>query len=328
MKIYNKIVIDIKTGAVIEEISFEYFGPIAETKGGGSVQTEDKEYNARMATISEEQQEMATQMYNHYMYGVDYDPNEQVTGYYDANGRFVEAKTYDPSTGSTGASWLSNGQYNVNVPEGASLVSITRGELNNYDPEAVVSEMDLMDKQIQDAFGLSDDETESLRSKLSLETSANTAAESLIPAQTELEHARISGASSLVPAQTELEHAQISAASSLVPAQTEVEHARLSGMSPIIRKYYEAAGKDINVNDRMNEASADVAQSAGAARDSMGRNIALRGGNINSGYGRSMMKDLTSDTMKADAFARTGARRDAETEQLERYRSALTLGDF
>jgi hypothetical protein len=35
MKIYEKIVFDIATGEVLEEISFDYTGPIAEYKGGG-----------------------------------------------------------------------------------------------------------------------------------------------------------------------------------------------------------------------------------------------------------------------------------------------------
>lgn len=36
MKIYNRIVIDMRTYAVIEEDSFEYSGPVCELKGGGS----------------------------------------------------------------------------------------------------------------------------------------------------------------------------------------------------------------------------------------------------------------------------------------------------
>lgn len=39
MKIYERVVIDMKTGAVLEEDSFEYTGPVAEAKGGGGGST-------------------------------------------------------------------------------------------------------------------------------------------------------------------------------------------------------------------------------------------------------------------------------------------------
>jgi hypothetical protein len=39
MRVYNRLVIDIATGQVLEAESFDYLGPIAETKGGGSSTT-------------------------------------------------------------------------------------------------------------------------------------------------------------------------------------------------------------------------------------------------------------------------------------------------
>lgn len=67
MKIYNRVVIDIETLKVLEEDSFEYEGPIAKCFGGGKTETTtitynynyDAEYNARLATIAERQQEIA-----------------------------------------------------------------------------------------------------------------------------------------------------------------------------------------------------------------------------------------------------------------------------
>ena len=47
------------TGAVLEREGFEWNGPVAECKGGGggsTVNSVDYDYNARMATLSEEQQ--------------------------------------------------------------------------------------------------------------------------------------------------------------------------------------------------------------------------------------------------------------------------------
>jgi len=64
MKIYNRVVMKIETGEVIEEDSFEYEGNIIELKGGGStINSIDPEYNARMATIAEAQQGMAEEYF-------------------------------------------------------------------------------------------------------------------------------------------------------------------------------------------------------------------------------------------------------------------------
>ncbi len=61
MKIYEKVVISMDTLEVVEEQAYEYDGVVAKCKGGGSstTNTQDKEYNKRMATIAEAQQAMA-----------------------------------------------------------------------------------------------------------------------------------------------------------------------------------------------------------------------------------------------------------------------------
>lgn len=66
MKIYTRVVFDMATMEVIEEESYEHGGPVAECKGGGSstTNTVDYAYNARMATLSEEQQDWAREYYN------------------------------------------------------------------------------------------------------------------------------------------------------------------------------------------------------------------------------------------------------------------------
>ena len=63
MRIYNRLVINISTGEVIEENSYEYSGPIMLCKKGGSSggSNIDYAYNARMAAIAEQQQAQATE---------------------------------------------------------------------------------------------------------------------------------------------------------------------------------------------------------------------------------------------------------------------------
>lgn len=68
--IYTRVVMDMETGDVLEQDGFLYDGPVAEcggnSGGGGSstTNTVDKAYNARMATLSEEQQSWARDYFN------------------------------------------------------------------------------------------------------------------------------------------------------------------------------------------------------------------------------------------------------------------------
>ena len=74
MKVYTKIKFNIDTMEVIEEESFNYSGDVALCKGGGG-QAVDKEYNRRMAGISERQQNMAEEYFKFWQ--SDYKPFEQ-----------------------------------------------------------------------------------------------------------------------------------------------------------------------------------------------------------------------------------------------------------
>jgi hypothetical protein len=77
MKTYNKLVYDLKTGDIVEESFFEYDGIIAECKGGGgsTTNTQDPEYNKRMAAIAEAQQAMAEEYFQYWK--TDFKPFER-----------------------------------------------------------------------------------------------------------------------------------------------------------------------------------------------------------------------------------------------------------
>lgn len=70
--IYTRVVIDMASGEVLEQDGFVYDGPVAEcgggsgSGGGGSTTTNtvDKDYNARMAAIAEEQNTWARDYFN------------------------------------------------------------------------------------------------------------------------------------------------------------------------------------------------------------------------------------------------------------------------
>ncbi len=76
MKVYTRVVIDMTSGVVEQEDSFEYSGPVLLCKGGGGGgDNVDREYNARMATIYEAQQGMANDYFD--FWKSDYQPMER-----------------------------------------------------------------------------------------------------------------------------------------------------------------------------------------------------------------------------------------------------------
>lgn len=66
--IYTRVVFDMTTGDMLEQEGYWHDGPVSECKGGGggssTTNTVDYEYNARMATLSEEQQGWARDYYS------------------------------------------------------------------------------------------------------------------------------------------------------------------------------------------------------------------------------------------------------------------------
>ena len=76
MKIYTKIVIDIATGEIKEEESFDYSGPIAECGGGApEPSSQEEEYYAAMADIAKTQQMIAGEYFD--FWKAEYKPLEE-----------------------------------------------------------------------------------------------------------------------------------------------------------------------------------------------------------------------------------------------------------
>lgn len=75
MKVYTYVRIDISTGETLEERSFEYTGDVALCKGGGGQSSVDKAYNARLASIYEQELSMAQEYFAFWQ--SDYKPFEQ-----------------------------------------------------------------------------------------------------------------------------------------------------------------------------------------------------------------------------------------------------------
>ena len=169
MKIYNRIVMNITTGEILEEESYQYDGPVALCKGGGGGTTTsvDYVYNDRMATISEKNQKYADEMYNMFKYGVTYNPESASGEKYktgkmmdnpewdDWNKKNEQYKKYMRSGGGNG-DWQSPGYGLPRVdspgPEPSKqieeMANRTNGEVEGYDPNTP-TEMSLMQDKIQ-----------------------------------------------------------------------------------------------------------------------------------------------------------------------------------
>lgn len=294
MRIYNKIVMHIATGEVLEEDSFEYEGLIAECKGGGggSTTTVDPVYNARMAALAEKNQVYADEMYHMFKYGVPYDPyadsgERRETGKMIENPEWEEwskkdqayrarSTTSDPYAGAGQAAYPPGPEPSKTIPEYAN---ITNAEEFAWDPENTVSEMQLMQKEIEAEY-------------------------KLLPQKTEVAGLGLT-----------LQSEQLKAATELLPQQKQVASA-----------FYEDALSGVNVEERVSQARAGVEQDFSRIEERGKRGMSRMGVDPTSGKGLSAFADLEISRATALAGAGTAAKTQAEAESFERKRSAVGMG--
>lgn len=133
--------------------------------------TIDPEYNRGMLELSQKADSRSQILFNQFRYGVDYDPNEEVTGYMDESGKFVESKDA-PSSTVNAPGGLNSGGYpdplvgardergylikkestgtTQQTPTAQNMITKTRGEVNGYDPKGQTSEMDYLQNIINE----------------------------------------------------------------------------------------------------------------------------------------------------------------------------------
>jgi hypothetical protein len=126
-----------------------------------------------------------------------------------------------------------------------------------------------------------------------------------------MEQAQIDANLQLIPQQTALQLGQIGAQQTLLPQQQNAA-----------MQFYNAASKGVNVNERMNQAQADVINSMKGQTAAMNRDFSRAGMNINSGAYANAAKMGALEMAKASAGARTQARTGAETENFNRLAAA------
>ena len=329
MKIYTRIVIDIATGDMVSAESFDHTGPVAECKSGGTstTNTTDPVYNAGLLKISQDQQAMADKLFNQYMYGVEYNPEETVYGK-TINGKWVGADelktsqyskdyykenpqyaTYQAQLGFKTMTGMSEeeakadlARNGVKEPEQFTMnenmfEQKTRGELEGYDPNAVTAEAEYYQNLINSNQSLLGTQTEAELANLGLTIDQIGAQRSLIPSQTEL-----------------------------AKLQTTDAISAITERAPIRSAYAKAVMEPIDSGRKMNEAQAGVQQTYDLTGKEFERKMFTAGGNPGDpGYAEainsrnlSMSKDI--------AAARTKAKQDAEDTQFSRLQGAMSTG--
>lgn len=143
--------------------------------GGDSV---DYAYNARMATISEEQQEWAREAMNFYKHGVNYDPTEEVKGYYGEGGAWTEGDA--PHAYSGKLPTIDGGYTDINTPQ-YEQVTRTRGEIEGYDPDATTSYQEFEGAQIGANMELVRPQTDLALADIGYQTEGIAAKRKLLP---------------------------------------------------------------------------------------------------------------------------------------------------
>lgn len=277
------------------------------SSGSSSTTTVDYEYNDRMATIAETNQQYADEMYNMFKYGVPYNPyaesGEKIkTGNKTLNPEWEawNKDKYETYTDYSDPYFTTDRQRLKKEPPKYIEEEVTKtyGEVYGYDfNNPPVSEMQLMQKQIE-------------------------AQASLLPAQTELQRQNIG-----------LQSAQIEQQMGLLPLQGEVAQAGLEAkkqaigqVSNLYSKLYDEAMTGVDVDEKVAQAKSGVMQSFAQNEDITRRNLSRMGIDPSSGAGVNAVVNTGMQRAQALAGAETTARNAAEEENFKRLQTATNIG--
>lgn len=285
---------------------------------GGQTTTEtiDKEYNAGMLAISQEQQGWAAEMFNMFKFGVPYDPSERGAM---VNGQWVSEKDLTSGKGAAGTTGfvgtLPSAWGGLKIPgvtpSGAKIT--TRGEAEGYEPGAQTSEMEYLQNLVEANQGLLGLQTDVSAKELTLAGEQAEAGRKLLPYTTEYGIKSTEASTGLIPYQTEATKQK-----SLLAGET-AEAARA-----IVPGYYE--NMDIDERKWMDEAQAGVQHGFKLANEAARRDIASYGLDPGAGRYTSVNRERTLAEATGIAGARTAAERQAEEEEFRRKTEGLQIG--
>lgn len=346
MKVYNKVVIDIKSGEIIEEEAFEYSGPVAGCKSGGGTTTStntvtgDPVFNQGLLELYRGDAKTADEYDNFFRYGVFYNPTEKVSGYYDKDGKFIEANA--PSVSQSALDYSSNPSQTAATAAGKAasaytdaqnhagnnqLVTITRGELEGYDPntttglgyvqESIAAQGRLLPSEEKAALS----GNESTTAQNILNTATANAGLSLVEPTTELALSEINQGISF----NEFENKERQAQFGVNMREARNTREKLDFQSEAMPLYFDEAINGVNVGERMDMAQADVVQADKGSTRTMRQRAAMTGINPSGASFASGMQNNALNLTRNIATARGTAKTNAENEKFARLQGALTL---
>ena len=155
--------------------------------------------------------------------------------------------------------------------------------------------------------------------------------QSLLPGQTALTSEQVAAQRELLPGQMSLTKEQVAAQRELLPGQTALASSEIAGAQEkigyqreLMPTYFNKINKGLDVKGRMGEASADVVKAYSGMEDQTRRQAARMGMSPSSSRTLSRLTDVNLNRSRDIAFARTNARRTAETENISNLRQAMT----
>lgn len=294
--------------------------------GGSQTTTVDPEFNKGLLEIYKQNQKYADTFMNVFQYGVDYNPNEKVTG------KTIDGKWYSQEElktkgidGSGGAmvenpEWVKwnqakQGRRVVLGPNTAAtepqryienadaLETKTLGEIKGYDPKAQVSEMQYLQNLVNANASLLGLQTDVSKKELNLAGSVADASKSLLPYQT---NAAKYGA--------KLSTAQSKAGLQITPLRTK-----------LAKTFLKDVNAGIDVNDRMDRAQAGVQHGFQLANEGQRMDISSYGLDPSAGRYASQNRATEMSLATGVAGARTLAKNVAEEEDFSRKLKGLQV---
>ncbi len=268
--------------------------------GGGDV---DREYNARIATIAEQQQAMAYEYFQYWKSGPGHWETKTIEGTGQAkpisnDGLFTGGNLSIPGLGPDSESAAAR-EYRAKSGTSGSVPSGIKSAFESRLPETE-------QVWVKDPDGVSYMDMEQAQMKSNME---------LIPKQTEYMSTFLDAETGLVPQRAGLE-------SALIDEQQE----NIALRKPVTSKFYDEVLKGVDVDERVNLARADVESAYAGAESNARRWASSMGINPASKSYSAGLMSLAKEKAAAKVGATSLARRQAEEENFARLSGAVGLG--
>lgn len=352
MRIYTKVVIDMKTGETLEEESFEYSGPVALCGGGGDAPSGAPDfYYEHLVGAGEQEMQLAQELMNFYKWGSFSGPPRDISAI-TTKGKNAMSLEDMVATGGSGSSVkfstgiggdpMLNYDLNLDIPGMGSVTRYQHPEnqwQTTTDPKEAQKWLDEYNAKHGQEVYVTPDGKEFTNYEEAAEYAYQQGFAEPPTSYASMEKAQIEANMELIPLQTGLEKSNIELqqllnqqAMQTAPLAGETERMRLQQQqnimqqqAPLLQQYFNEAG-NVDPNAWANRAQADVAQQFGTARKQLRSNIMRTGAMPGSGRMSAIQADLATEQAKATAGARTTARRDAQRERFARLGQAIQIG--